>query len=103
MIIPTGNSIGAMMTRPNVSADNSNNEPKIAVSGNSFACLAPTNLLAICGAIKPKNEMPPPTETHTPANATEIINKSLRSFSTCTPTPMAIESPKRKTSNTFDL
>jgi hypothetical protein len=30
---------------------------------------------------QPKNVMPPPTETHTPANATEISNKSLRSFS----------------------
>lgn len=76
-IIPTGHSIGGMMTRPNVSADNCNKVPKIAVSGSSFACLALINLLAICGAIRPKNVMPPPT----PAHATEISNKRPHSFS----------------------
>ncbi len=100
---PTGNSTGAIITLPNVSADRSNNAPMIAVNGRSFVFLAPIRRLAICGAINPRKVMPPPTDTQTPANATETISKILLSFSIWTPTPVATSSPKCKTSRNLAL
>lgn len=102
-MIPTGNSIGAMITLPIVSADKSRRPPNTAVIGNNLACLGPTNFLAMCGAINPKNVMPPPTDTQAPASATDMSNSSLRSFSMCRPTPIAIWSPKPITSRILDL
>jgi len=47
--MPTGSSIGAMIMRPNVSADKRRKAPMTAVNGNTFICRAPTNRLEICG------------------------------------------------------
>ena len=88
-MIPAGMPSGSTILRPIVSANNNNQPPIKMARGRYNWFLGPTKALAICGAIRPINAIPPVTETAEAAKATAVSKRTMRSFSIETPMPIA--------------
>ena len=99
--IPTGSSLGAIITLENVSAKVKNVPPKKIETGIRVKCLELVNFLDIWGIISPINPMTPLTETNIPVSRVEVRIIIILILCVLTPKILELSSPKSKISSSL--
>ena len=93
VIIPAGNSDGAIIMRASKSDSSNKIAPKIILNGISFLALGPIILRTMCGAISPTNPIVPPAQTAELTARAPLAKTSIRKRLTSTPNAEAEVSP----------
>src|SRR6185369_14005656 len=93
VMAPTGNSLGAMIVRANVSATITKSAPPSAAAGMLIRLSLPSDKRARCGTTSPTYPTDPLAATELPTNKLATTNTTTRTRPTSTPRSNASRSP----------